>query len=111
MKSTGVVKKGIFSRILFVMSLRLVAVTVSGCAPTNVDHAHKAAVVFEHMPSEDVAVSQVQALKDADSLPLYGEDVPLRMKYHNDTAHADSPPAPADDLLRKHNPTASESKS
>ena len=66
MKSTGVVKKGIFSRILFVMSLRLVAVMVSGCAPTNVDHAHKASVFCERASSEGVVVSHVRALEDGD---------------------------------------------
>ncbi len=73
MKSTGVVRRSSFARVLFAMSLRFVTIMVSGCATANVDHADKAAVMFERMPSEDVVVSQVRAVKDGDGLLIYGK--------------------------------------
>ena len=73
MKSIGTVKRSNFSKFLFVTGLRLATILISGCATTNVDRVSDASVLFERMPSEDVVVSEVRAVEDADGLVIHGK--------------------------------------
>ncbi len=68
-----------FPRLLIGMSLIFASVLISGCATTNPNHANdraalsEASVLFERMPSKDVMVSEVRAVKDGDGLAIYGK--------------------------------------
>ena len=74
MKSIGTVKRINFSKFLFVTGLRLATILISGCATTNLDQqVNNASVLFERMPSEDVIVSEVRAVEDADGLIIHGK--------------------------------------
>ena len=73
MKSTGTVKRSNFSKFLFATGLRLATILISGCAATSVDQVKNAPVLFERMPSEDVVVSEVHAVEDADGLIIHGK--------------------------------------
>jgi hypothetical protein len=73
MRSIGTVKRSNFLKFLFATGLRLATILISGCATTNVDQASNASVLFERMPSEDVVVSEVRAVEDADGLVIHGK--------------------------------------
>ena len=73
MKSIGTMKRINFSKFLFATGLRLATILISGCATTNVDRVSDASVLFERMPSEDVVVSEVRAVEDADGLVIHGK--------------------------------------
>lgn len=78
MKSTDAANFNRSSRLLLATILRAATVLISGCATTNLDLAtetpapNEATVLFQRVPSEDVVVSEVRAVRDAEGLTIYG---------------------------------------
>ena len=78
MKSTDAANFSRSSRLLLATILRAATVLISGCATPNLDLAtetqppDKATVLFQRVPSEDVVVSEVRAVRDAEGLTIYG---------------------------------------